>query len=1353
MTRTPLGSAPAGPADKSPTWLDLLERSVNGAFRRAGRDVLQALAARLEAESGTRAPPSNPVRALTRVLVDQEGRYREVARENKGVLLVLARVSDPGDREAALTRALNRLSEGRRLAEDLAALDRDLDMDAIADRCALRAHAARQPIEALLRVLAGLGGHDETTAVAAASIALAFLGDVEEPWSIRAAACHVLAAVALGESASPVLRGAAGGGPGIRQVLLEQALAMHDDPWVQAAGLEAWASLQSDLSVLDGVLGLVLDPRSTSPRHPDHMLARARAVALAGRLERWEVVRQVVTRPEPSEHVRVEAIRALARSTRDRDQDLLASRVGPVGGDVSPLVRTAGILALLPDRAPPSGAWILWETVVEGLQPGQAPVVVEVVLDALLDRFARGILGAEHGRDLLAVADEALAAWSTPGEPRDLRRAAALLRLRLHNLVDPDRRAAQEVVDRWAGSAREGDRIHITDGPVARLSAAALLDVLVVAAWNGLDLSASPRKGRLDLESGAAPPEGGYVLFCGSPPRPLAWRVLHALTHPDPAGRQGRSPLRGPLPGGRLWAPSDRLAQDTPSWDPDTRESPPDRLGTSEELPPAGALVAAARWGSMAIRTPHEVQELSVARRGWAPRLALVATLPGLARIRKDLLHLSVAEAREAWDHALGRSGFRVQRTPPPGSGAALGTALGLEQVLALLRSGDTNDGVHVALLALLGGAFLAGRRAWRAMELRAWRRRIPLVVGGGGLGAALGERLKAALFQGLGFTVLSRCGGAHPSLLVGIPGREPREILLPHPPDGTAWAGELLELAARRQVQVLQWECTSTRPAEARVLQKDWMRDDLTTLTQVGSQAGEGRGPTAREEVDTLAALLPGPGGQALTCDERMAPLLAERARGRLARVRREDRLIPSDLLARYACPVDPGVLALVVALAGRLGVEPDVALRSMSDHLAPPEGAPRDLGPVSYEGRTVHFRGGLTSSGALPARAWNPLVPQDVGRGLGLDERLVLVVSPPATGTRGAPGRVGDLARFALDQARADAVVVLDRGEPFLGAWREGLPPLRARLSALEPDDLVGALSELLRRSPLARDRVLTRLQAARPDQAATWEPLVERLWSDDRTPDAVSLDLAGAPVSPPRDGPADLERWLEEVSWLHLLQSHVGWSVEKAIAAGLALLEGRISVASSPQATSDGLFHRVAMAAPPGATVRVLAIGALAGPGLELLRRWRAVQQALDWRSRLEKASPAQALLLLPEAATWPDPGVADLGVAWEALQSMGQHPFHQGVGGWEGALRGTLARLAPLQAEARRCLERPDPSFWARDLTALWDDSFDLLDAMSRRRAGQRLLSDLAEGFVGRDRAAQVALDLDRRSNQG
>ncbi|MBN1334356.1 MAG: hypothetical protein JXB39_00185 [Deltaproteobacteria bacterium] len=1296
--------------------------------RRAGRHTLAHLIRRLDDLSHER-PDLPPVRVLAALVPVLTGEVTVAEREAAALCESLETARATGQIRPALADALARTASGAALLGDLKALDRALGPEAVTDRLLLAVHEVRQAWEFLALALASQGTdalpEDDRVAVRDAA---ATLLDGSGPWPVRVAAARLMGSASACEAA---------GAASARQRLLDLAWDARQDPWVQVACLEAWLGLQPAGPDMDAVLLGIGAPNTaiglTLP--PDHLFVRARVAALAARYHRWEVLRALHEEPDPSEHVRIEVARALAGSPRWEDVAALVAWLA-LPGDRVP--RAAAAVCCMPPSGPQDGRWIA----LGAAALSSDAWVAEIVIRALLDR--RRLVGPDEAARVAAEWGDALARWRT--QKGDLGITASALLHWCDVQADPVRRDALGAIEDWLDTSGAGEVRHFQDGPVARLDEDALLDVLALAAFDGFDLSADATD--RSITGGTR----GWLVYHGERAGFQPWRLLYEATHLHNDKRQAFSHVTDRVPPGRLVAPSSRLAEATPTRVPGQRTASPTRLDWRSDLPLPSMLLRAAARGGIRLRTPRVDLSIHPAVPPWRAWIAIQLGYRRLADQRARLIASEDPDAVAIWDHLVQETGFVVERR-------ALGPVLGfgladLDDVVAHLAALDSNTVAQLAAFSAGLAVYWIGRSIVRTRKIRRNRSALPLVIGGwGSRGKSGTERLKAALFHGLGYSVMCKTTGCEAMVVTSVPGRDPTEVFL-YRPDGKATIHEqadVISFAAATGVQVFLWECMALNPDYVEILQKHWTCDDFTTLTNAYPDHEDIQGPAGRDVAEVISAFLPRR-GRAFTTEQHMAPILEAEARrqGTTLTVLRPEtwKLLPCDVLGRIPYDEHPRNVAMVVRLAEELGIAPDVALKCVADHVVPDLGVLKEYGPMHYEERRASFVNGMSANeraGFLSNWARSGFDARHPGAGL--TDWIAVVANNRADRL----ARQAVFARVAALDVVADSIVIIGTNvAPFRDQQAQALRVALAEhlrdVAGSGPDArarLVREIARRTRRDPLsleeAKERLGSLLGRDLPEDA-------QAFWSG--SAEAAALSLVVHPVEPDRGLDACVAQWLREVSWLHLLASTDDWSIETAIAALGRLLSSRVVPLLDPSLTGDQVMHRVVTTAPAGCHVRAMGIENIKGTGLDFVYRWLSVQKVLDAIARFEGADRAEALEILRSLAARPDLGVADTAQAVEAVEGW-LATGRLAALGLEGEGRSTLDGLAALLAERRLAMRTSrGTGRWA----VFWRwlaRTFEFLESLRSRREADKLRADLVSRRIGRSDAARVAKALAAR----
>jgi poly-gamma-glutamate synthase PgsB/CapB len=276
----------------------------------------------------------------------------------------------------------------------------------------------------------------------------------------------------------------------------------------------------------------------------------------------------------------------------------------------------------------------------------------------------------------------------------------------------------------------------------------------------------------------------------------------------------------------------------------------------------------------------------------------------------------------------------------------------------------------ELLVFCLLLAALFLYLHARRHRQGRMDRSSIPLVIGGwGSRGKSGTERLKAALFNAMGRSLICKTTGCEPVLLYGKRFGPLEEIPLHRPYDkATIWEQlDVLHIAAQAKVDVFLWECMGLNPDYVKLMQEDWMRDDISTITNTYPDHEDIQGPSGMDVAESIASFIP-PGGQLLTSEQLMYPLLEKRCTEQGAAIGKPSPFdlycITDEVLQRFPYNEHPHNIALILALARKLGVSQDYALKEMADRIKPDIGVLRVYPRVEIKGCTLEFSNGFSAN-----------------------------------------------------------------------------------------------------------------------------------------------------------------------------------------------------------------------------------------------------------------------------------------------------------------------------------------------------------------------------------------------------
>jgi gamma-polyglutamate synthase len=490
----------------------------------------------------------------------------------------------------------------------------------------------------------------------------------------------------------------------------------------------------------------------------------------------------------------------------------------------------------------------------------------------------------------------------------------------------------------------------------------------------------------------------GYRLACAPHFGLRCWRVWHEFWRPATDKRQAQRHTIGRHCRGRVRAPSRVLGELSET------KVPGEPLVVAEDgtwrpfLPLPDDIVSALNQSwlmprPIRIYSSEGVTEIQASWNPWSRLCAaweLVRKLPKLAALRNwssrgsDPPQQYVAELRRRGFSVTFRSHEAAQQLKSDSSVSqffpALVAFIGpstfpmLWNVLAdyvhYFGSAFENTLEQLVLFAAAALLLLVVKHAFDSLRISRARRSIPLVIGGWGTRGKSGtERLKAALFNALGHPLLSKTTGCEAMFIMADALGESREIPLYRPNDkATIWEhGNLLRFAKRLRPSVFLWECMALSPEYVDVLQHQWTRDDLATITNTYPDHEDLQGPSGYDVSQTIAGFLPRR-AHVITTEQQMLPVLrrrADRSRTTLEPVSWiESGLLTDDLLERFPYREHTDNIALVTTLAKRFGCDPDFAVKAMADSLVPDLGVLKTHPTARVRHAWIEFTNGMSAN-----------------------------------------------------------------------------------------------------------------------------------------------------------------------------------------------------------------------------------------------------------------------------------------------------------------------------------------------------------------------------------------------------
>ena len=895
------------------------------------------------------------------------------------------------------------------------------------------------------------------------------------------------------------------------------------------------------------------------------------------------------------------------------------------------------------------------------------------------------------------------------------------------------------------------------------------------------------------------------------------WRLLHELWHPDPAKRQafphtiGRvsyAGLRAPscilaemsetkVPGEPLFMagegdwrpflplPDDFLSSLTRGW-----PAGPVRFYSSEgvtEVRPPGSLFSWIRaYLSLSFRFSHYAHLRNWRKSDSFPPTAYLSALNKLGfRVRFDAHANREAEQplhhnkhQPSDDHSISHFFPGQTAVLPVLPLAAMQDVF--DRFGEYFSSAYSNTLLQLMLFCLLFVAVAFGRHWYLNYTLRRARKHIPLVIGGWGTRGKSGtERLKAALMGTLGYGLFSKTTGCEAMFLHAYPFRETHALFLYRPYDkASIWEQrDVVLMADRLGTDVFLWECMGLRPSYVGVLQQDWMRDDLSTITNTYPDHENLQGPAGINIPQVMGSFIP-KNAKLFTTEEQMLPVLQDCSKNRHSTICSagwlEAGLLPPDVLNRFPYEEHPYNIALVLALAQEMKIDREFALKEMADNVVPDLGVLKTYPAATVRARRLEFSNGMSANERYGCLSnWSRL---------GFDRQDPVAepgvwITTVVNNRSDRVTRTRVFANIIVNDLAADRHILIGNNLSGLmqylrDEWKEHISEVTLWPAGEDDhrDTAKQVLEKLVRlfRQPLDMGQVRGRLQVmlaglaeSKPDATLDLSP--ESLEKFQADPAALRVHLAGA----------GFERKLIDDVCSHLssdieaMEDHraIADKVDKTAHAPDRQIDNmlhemlwkwfrkKLVVVDDYHASGDEVIDRICGETPPGFLNRIMGIQNIKGTGLDFVYRWESWDACHKACRRLWSSRAKDIELGLQELATFRDYGILGECYVAESVQRVQSLPSTQN--------EACQSRLQTIRAklEFRHGKQNAGPEDSTRGLfrlpvlTAAIDYLIETIDGIHRRWAVNQIYEDLTDERISSDRAARELLSLIQRQKLG
>ena len=695
------------------------------------------------------------------------------------------------------------------------------------------------------------------------------------------------------------------------------------------------------------------------------------------------------------------------------------------------------------------------------------------------------------------------------------------------------------------------------------------------------------------------------------------------------------------------------------------------------------------------------------------------------------------------------------------------------EEVKDYFFSVYENTLMHLGVFVVLVSTYFFGRHIYLNTQMRKARNSIPLVIGGWGTRGKSGtERLKAALFNALGYSVVSKTSGCEAMFLHSTAYGSLREMFLFRPYDkATIWEQiDVVRLSAKLNCDVFLWECMGLTPSYVHVLQKDWMRDDIANITNTYPDHEDLQGPAGHEIPRVMTNFIPN-SSVLIASEEQMLPILAESARTFNTKIRAvgwlQAGLLTDDILQRFPYEEHPYNIALVLEMADELGIDKDFALKEMADRVVPDLGVLKTYPLSTINTRQLEFVMGMSANERFGAMSnWTRMA----------FDQHELIKDPEVWVTTVINNRADRVPRSRVFASIIATDVSVDRhiliGNNLQGlkgyvhdAWNDNLHEL-SLFEQKTNEEIEARLNKICRhfRVPVSDAELSARVTAMLKGLDLIDQGL-ENIW---RQPAELQQKLSTLEfaVDGVVEGAVDAAEICSAIAqmiqlnddyqiFLARLQNETDQEKLQNDFNVLAWswMESKIIIVENYYASGDEVINTIVQQTPPGLKARIMGMQNIKGTGLDYVYRWQAWDNCYQACRKILSSDHLAAQEGVKSLSQFKEYGPLCSEAVLKTLEQVKDRSWTQ-----REDIHAEFAMITSNMNQAlnkiTEAANKPElSSVWATKLAEYLEAFFDAGDAVKRRKCANQIYEDLQNKRISHDRAAMELQILNKRQKGG
>lgn len=640
----------------------------------------------------------------------------------------------------------------------------------------------------------------------------------------------------------------------------------------------------------------------------------------------------------------------------------------------------------------------------------------------------------------------------------------------------------------------------------------------------------------------------------------------------------------------------------------------------------------------------------------------------------------------------------------------------------------------------------------------------IPLSVGGWGTRGKSGtERIKAALFNSLGLRVYSKTTGNEAMFIHSESFDKMREMYLFRPYDkATIWEqADSVILAEKLGVDVFLWESMGLTPSYVEILQKEWMKDDIATITNTYPDHEDLQGPAGINIPEVMTNFIPKK-SILIASEEIMYPILKEYAEsvgtpsyqvGWL-----EAGLIPTEITDRFPYEEHPYNIALVLRMAKELDIDENEALKAMADKVVPDLGVLKAYPSAHINKKRLRFINGMSANERFGALGnWQRMGFDKMDTDVNPEIFVSIVINNRAD--RVSRSKV--FASMLVEDISADCYFII--GSNISGFQNF----VEESWSAYKLNIFISADKEASLDQQLLKFAKKFRILSKQESLKAYLQTMLKPYTINDEQREELLNSF---------DNITTLEQLMkeyEEVYGFYKIKYEEYYkyrelSEKLQISEDLTALseelrafvweciKKRVITIDNNAATGNEVVKVIVNHTPPGKENQIIGMQNIKGAGLDFVYRWVAWNECYSICSRIQSSDSAIVKEAIDELVVFKEHGPLSFELTQESIviakkSIVSQSEYYQAeLHSIEITLNKAIENHSSLKINtAKESLKKK----WLNRGLDLLESFLDAGDAIKRRKKANRIYKDLINKRVGHERAAKELQGITKRQKGG